>query len=164
MKRLTTHIMGAGAALLMALPLGAALAATETGASSGLGTGPSKFIERQEEAIHAMGQVRTQEKSVAATRSQLKTQAKLIKLTGELVAAQDKLLVRSREQIKDHGKDTPAIQEQLQAQEKTQLQLLDQLKTQDKELAKTLEHLQQQEKQQLQLHEQLKARRAAKSS
>ena len=162
MKRMTGHIMGAGAALI--LSFGVAQAATETGVSSGLGSGPSRFIERQELAVHAMGQVRTQEKSVAATRGQLKLQAKLLKQTREQIESQDKLLARTREQIKDHEKDTPAVKDELQAQEKTQSQTLEQLKAQDKELSKTLEQLQTQEKLQIQLHDLMKTKRASSPS
>jgi septal ring factor EnvC (AmiA/AmiB activator) len=164
MKRLTVQHLGAAAALAMVLPWGAAWAATETGASSGLGAGTSKFIERQEVAIHAMGQVRTQEKSVAATRGQLKTQTKLLKQAREQIESQDKLLARTREQIKDHDKDTPAVKDQLQAQEKTQTQTLEQLKEQDKVLGKTLDELKAQEQLQIKTHDMLKARSAAKPS
>jgi uncharacterized membrane protein YdfJ with MMPL/SSD domain len=149
---------------LLALSLNGALAATETGVGSGLGAGTTKFIERQEQNIHAMAQARTQEKSVGATRSLIKTQTKLIKQTREQMSAQDAMLLRTREQIKDHDKDAAIVKEQLQAQEKAQMQTLDQLKDQDKALGKTLELLQAQEKALIQLHDTLKAQRAVKPS
>ncbi len=67
MQGLTVQHLGAMVEFAVVLPWDAALAATETGASSGLGSGTSQFMERQEVAIHAMGQVHMQEKSVAAT-------------------------------------------------------------------------------------------------